>query len=152
MFATRKLLVDGVQPFSEAANLRFYYNSDYQMVSLGNKEGDIYYLYLEKGEHTLSLQATLGDYGSAISRVNKVVDKLNDLYLRIIAITTTNPDDYTDYKIYGDNSRLGTDQNGEKIDLQKVMSSCAIELNSVSKYITELTGEKSSLNNVWRIC
>lgn len=148
MFATRKLLVDGVQPFSEAANLRFYYNSDYQMVSLGNKAGDIYYLYLEKGEHTLSLQATLGDYGSAISRVNKVVDKLNDLYLRIIAITTTNPDDYTDYKIYGDNSRLGTDQNGEKIDLQKVMSSCAIELNDVSKYITELTGEKSSLNNV----
>lgn len=148
MFATRKLLVDGKQPFNEAANLRFYYNSDYQMVSLGNKEGEIYYLYLEPGEHTLTLQATLGDYGSAISRVNKVVDKLNDLYLRIIAITTTNPDDYTDYNIYGEKSRLGVDQNGEKIDLQKILSSCAIELNEVSKYITELTGEKSSLNNV----
>lgn len=148
MFATRKLLVDGVQPFDEAANLRFYYNSDYQMVTLGNDEGETYYLYLEEGSHTLSLQATLGDYGSAISRVNKVVDKLNELYLKIIAITTTNPDDYTDYKIYGENSRLGYDENGEKIDLQKIFSDCAIELNDVSKYITKLTGEKSSLNNV----
>lgn len=148
MFATRKLLVDDVQPFDEAANLRFYYNSDYSMISLGDQEGEIYYLYLTKGEHKLTLQATLGDYGSAISRVNKVVDKLNSLYLKIIAITTTNPDDYTDYNIYGENSRLGTDENGEKIDLQKIFSDCAIELNTVSKYITELTGEKSSLNNV----
>lgn len=151
MFATRKLYVDGVQPFEEAANLRFYYNSEYNLVSLGTGEGDnqeIYYLYLEPGEHTISLQATLGDYASAISRVNKVVDDLNNIYLKIIAITTTSPDDYTDYGIYGDNNRLGNDINGNPIDVQKIFSDAAVELNSISQYITKLTGEKSSLNNV----
>ncbi len=147
MFATRILYVDGEQPFKEAANLRFFYNSKYQLVSLGNEDGELYYVYLEPGDHTLSLQASLGDYGSAISRVNNVIDKLNSLYLKIIAITTTNPDKYTDYKLTGDNNRLGYDENGDPIDLQQILSDCAIELNAVSKYITELTGEKSSLNN-----
>lgn len=148
MFATRKLLVDGTQPFKEAENLRFFYNSEYNIVSLGNKEGEKYYVYLEAGEHTLSLQASLGDYGSAISRVNKVVDKLNSLYLKIISITTTNPDDYTDYGLTGENNRLGNDENGNPVDMKAIFAECAVELNEVSRYITKLTGEKSSLNNV----
>ena len=151
MFATRKLYVDGTQPFAEAANLRFFYNSEYSLVSLGTGEGDekeIYYLYLTEGEHTISLQATLGDYASAISRVNKVVDKLNSIYLKIISITTTNPDEYTDYGIYGDNNRLGNDIDGNPIVVEQIMADAAVELNEVSQYITKLTGEKSSLNNV----
>lgn len=154
MFATRKLLVNGEQPFKEAANLRFYYSSEYQIISLGskpNEESDVvqpYYVYLEAGENTISLQASLGDYGQAISRVNKVIDKLNSIYLKIIAITTTNPDDYTDYKLTGDNNRLGLDEDGKPIDLKQIFSDCAVELNDVSQYITKLTGEKSSLNNV----
>jgi len=151
MFATRKLYVDGNQPFAEAENLRFYYNSEYSLVTLGSGEGEeqeTYYIYLDEGTHTITLQATLGDYASAISRVNQVVDKLNDIYLKIIAITTTSPDDYTDYGIYGENSRLGNDEEGNPIDVQKIFSDAAIEINSISQYITKLTGEKSSLNNV----
>lgn len=148
MFATRRLYVDNELPFTEAENLRFYYNSEYSIVSLGNSDNEVYYLYLTPGSHTITLQATLGDYGSPISRVNKVVDKLNSLYLKIIAIATTNPDDYTDYKLYGENNRLGLDSNGRPIDVQKIFSDCAIELNAISQYITDLTGEKSSLNNV----
>ena len=46
MFATRKLYVDGVQPFEEAANLRFYYNSEYNLVSLGTGAGKIGQLHV----------------------------------------------------------------------------------------------------------
>ena len=145
LFATRRLLVDGVQLFNEAANCRFYYDSDYSITTLGDTEGNPYYIYLTAGTvHTISLQATLGEYGEAISSVQDVVDKLNALYLKIIAITTANPDDYADYNLY---------PYGEKgcrldVDMQKIFSDCAIQLNEVSKYITNLTGEKSSLNNV----
>lgn len=146
MFSTRKLLVDGVQPFSEAANCRFYYNSKYSIVTVGDEKGNGYYVYLEAGSHTLGLQATLGDYGQSLSRVQQVIDDLNNLYLRIIAITTTNPDDYSNYYLYGSNARLANDSLGR--DMQTIFSDCAVELNAVSKEITKLTGEKSSLNNV----
>ena len=140
LFTTRRLLIDGVQPFNEAANSRFYYNSEYSVVTIGDNEGNPYYVYLEKGEHVIALQATLGEYGKAISEVQEVINNLNELYLKIIAITTANPDEYADYKLYGDNKRLD-------VDMQKIFSDAAISLNEVSKYITELTGEKSSLNN-----
>lgn len=144
MFATRKLLVDGVQPFNEAASCRFYYNSNYSMTTVGDADGNPYYIYLTAGTHAITLQATLGDYGKAISEVQEVIDSLNSLYLKIIAITTTNPDDYAEYNLYpygASNCRLD-------VDMQKIFSNAAIKLNDVSKYISELTGEKSSLNNV----
>lgn len=144
LFTTRKLLIDGVQPFNEAANARFYYNSEYNIVTIGNSEGEAYYIYLEQGEHVIALQASLGEYGSAISEVQEVINDLNALYLKIIAITTANPDDYADYKLYGENNRLNS---SDPEYMQKIFSKAAIALNEVSKYITELTGEKSSLNN-----
>lgn len=140
LFTTRRLLIDGVQPFNEAANSRFYYSSEYNVITLGDVEGNPYYVYLEKGEHVVALQATLGEYGSAISEVQEVINDLNELYLKIIAITTANPDEYAEYNLYGDNKRLD-------VDMQKIFSDAAIALNDVSKYITNLTGEKSSLNN-----
>ena len=144
LFATRRLLLDGNQPFNEAANCRFYYDSDYSITTLGDKEGNPFYLYLTAGKHVITLQATLGEYGEAISSVQDVVDKLNALYLKIIAITTANPDDYADYNLYP----YGSSRCRLDVDMQKIFSDCAIQLNEVSKYITNLTGEKSSLNNV----
>lgn len=140
LFTTRRLLIDGVQPFNEAANSRFYYSSEYSVITLGDVEGNAYYVYLEKGEHTVALQATLGEYGTAISEVQEVINDLNELYLKIIAITTANPDEYAEYNLYGENKRLD-------VDMQKIFSDAAVSLNDVSKYITNLTGEKSSLNN-----
>ncbi len=144
LFATRRFLVDGVQPFNEAANCRFYYDSNYSITTIGDNDGNPYFIYLTAGAHTISLQATLGEYGEAISSVQDVVDKLNALYLKIIAITTANPDDYADYNLYP----YGSSRCRLDVDMQKIFSDCAIQLNDVSKYITELTGEKSSLNNV----
>ena len=144
LFATRRFLVDGEQPFNEAANCRFYYDSNYSITTLGDENGNPYFIYLTAGKHTISLQATLGEYGEAISSVQDVVDKLNALYLKIIAITTANPDDYADYNLYP----YGSSRCRLDVDMQKIFSDCAIQLNEVSKYITELTGEKSSLNNV----
>ena len=144
LFTTRRLLIDGAQPFNEAANSRFYYNSEYNIITLGDMDGNAYYVYLEKGEHVVALQATLGEYGSAISEVQEVINDLNELYLKIIAITTANPDEYADYKLYGENNRLNSSDPNY---MQNIFAKAAVSLNDVSKYITNLTGEKSSLNN-----
>ena len=145
LFSTRKLLVDNELPFSEAANCRFYYDSNYSLTTVGGADGAIYHIYLEAGKHTIALQATLGSYAEALSRVQEVINDLNDLYLRIIVITSANPDDYQDYKLYGDNPSLANDALGR--NMQEIFNDCAQELYEVSQLITELTGEKSSLNN-----
>ena len=50
LFSTRKLLLDGVVPFSEANNCRFYYDSNYSIITIGN-EKEAFYLYLTAGKH-----------------------------------------------------------------------------------------------------
>ena len=144
LFSTRKLLVDGVVPFSEANNCRFYYNSNYSIVTIGN-EDQVFYIYLTKGVHQLALQASLGDYGASLSKVQAVIDDLNSLYLQIIIITSANPDKYQTYNLYGDNSVIPGDTSGTY--MQDIFADCAQRLYEVSAEITALTGEKSSLNN-----
>lgn len=106
MFSTRRVYINGEIPFSEANAARFQYSSDYKIVTLGSEESPFYF-YLEGGKtNTITLEATLGEYASPISRVQESIDLLNDLYLRIIAITTVSPDPYQDYYLYGPNARV----------------------------------------------
>lgn len=145
LYTARRVLVNGNVPFKEANNARFYYGSDYSIVTIGDENGEAYYFYLEEGKNTISLQATIGDYGELISTVEEVLDDLNSLYLRIIARTTANPDKYQEYNLYGDNPSIANDSKGR--NMVKIFSDSAKKLNDVSETITQLTGEKSSLNN-----
>lgn len=154
LFTTRKLYVNGEVPFEEAENCRFFYDSAYSIVKLGDNEGNAFKVYLngqdkkvgnETVKNTLRLKATVGDYADLISQVQLVVDDLNDLYLRIIAITTANPDEYQEYNLYGENSRLEKDDKGRT--MEDIFAESAVTLNNVSKRLAEITGEKSTYNN-----
>ena len=144
LFSTRRVYINDEIPFKEANNARFYYSSDWEIITIGNEE-EKYLFYLKEGENTITLEATLGDYGDPISKVQQVIDDLSELYLKIISITTANPDEYQEYNLYGDNARISTDKKGRT--MEKIFSDSANTLNKVSEYITSLTGEKSSLNN-----
>jgi len=135
MFSTRRVYINGEIPFAEANACKFKYSSDYRMVTLGS-EDEPFLFYLEGGKvNTISLEATLGDYASLISDVQKAIDMLNDLYLKIIAITTVNPDPYQDYYLYGENARIqGT---------LETLEAAKIILENVSNRIIELVGDKS---------
>ena len=77
----------------------------------------------------------MGEYAAQISEVQKAIDMLNDLYLRIIAITTVNPDPYQDYYLYGPNARVhGT---------LETLEAAKLILEDVSKNIVEISGDKS---------
>lgn len=145
LFTTRKLYVNGEVPFREAENCRFYYDSKYSITKLGDSDGNAFKVYLQKGNNDIKLKATVGDYGNLISQVQLVVDDLNDLYLRIISITTANPDEYQEYNLYGENARLEPDSKGRT--MEEIFSDAAKTLNTVSTQLTEITGEKSTYNN-----
>lgn len=135
MFSTRRVYINGEIPFSEANAARFLYNSSYSIVTLGDEE-EPFLFYLEGGKvNTITLESTLGEYANPISRVQESIDLLNDLYLRIIAITTVNPDPYQDYYLYGPNARV--------VGTLDTLAEAKSILESVVEDITAITGEKS---------
>lgn len=132
LFSTRKVYIDGKIPFAEAQNAKFVYSTDWRIVTLGT-EKEPFYFYLTAGTHQITLESTLGDYGSEINKVNEIIDELTALYRRIISITGANPDKYIDYKLT------------TKIpNLLESFEKAADDLITISNRITEISGEKSS--------
>lgn len=137
LFSTRKLYIDEEVPFAEAQNCKFVYGSNYSIVTLGASEDKPYYFYLTKGEHEITLECTLGDYASEISRVRDVIDTLNGLYREIIKRTGISPDPFIDYFAKTEGKVFITRATAE-------FERCIGILQSVSKNIQEISGEKSS--------
>ncbi|MDD4211868.1 MAG: extracellular solute-binding protein [Bacilli bacterium] len=132
LFSTRAVYVDGEVPFAEAQNAKFIYTSDFSMVTLGTEDKPFYF-YLTEGTHQITLEATLGDYGAQIARVQNVIDNLNDMYRRIIAKTGINPDKYQDYQLTTKIPNLIT-----------TFQNALEELSDVADTINSISGEKSS--------
>lgn len=99
----RKLFIDDELPFKEAESLAFEYGNGYQVIKAGKKtDGKFtpYKVYLEKGEHTISFQAVIGEMAKPSRDVETAVYKLNYIYRKIIMITGTAPDTYRDYELF----------------------------------------------------
>ncbi len=94
----RYVTINGELPFVEAAEMEFVYDPDWVTGYLSGENGD-YYFYLNEGENTISMTATLGELTDAVDLVSESVNNLNDLYREITAITGTSPDLYRDYSI-----------------------------------------------------
>lgn len=95
----RLLKIDGKIPFSEAKELRFKYGTGWQEYQLANGD-ELYYIWLDEGEHTLSLEVTLGELSEYYDRLNKIVTALGDMYLEIVMITGEVPDTNRDYELF----------------------------------------------------
>lgn len=95
----RWLKVDGKTPFNEAKELSFPYDTSWEYLTVGN-DSEPYYIYLEKGEHTISLESTLGKQSEYFYRLNEIVEMLGDEYIKIIMITSEIPDLNRDYELF----------------------------------------------------
>lgn len=96
----RCLYIDGAVPFAEMESVRFPYGSSWQTMTLADKEsGEEYLYYLESGEHTLTLEVTLGEMAQALNVAQKSLSRLNEAYRKIVMVTGASPDTYRDYEI-----------------------------------------------------
>ncbi len=136
LFSTRRVYINGTVPFLEANQARFNYSTDWKLVSIGNSE-EPFLFYLDEGINEVTLESTLGSYGEPVETVRQVTNELNAMYLKIIAITTVNPDPYQEYHLYGDKARIA--------GLLESFEKNAKRLRDVSSKITEVSGEKSDL-------
>lgn len=100
LFSNRRLYIDGKVPFDIADNIRFNYSTDWYTQELTDTSGDTAYIYLTAGDHEISLEATPGDLGETMQRLDDIVYELNYYYRRILMITGPTPNAYQDYNVH----------------------------------------------------
>ena len=96
--SARIVYLDGKVPFSGMENVGFSYENAWQMNTLANGD-EVCRFYLTKGNHTLRLEATLGDLGSLLSDMEESIYRLNQMYRKILVLTGVTPDQYRDYHL-----------------------------------------------------
>jgi len=131
-YSGRTLRIDGEIPFKEAENIKFFYNSTWQMVTLGDGEKP-YYVYLTKGEHELSMEVTLGDLGEVINRVDECTRDINSIYRNFLMIMGYTPDIMRDYKL-----------ERQLPESFMLMSEVADRLDAIVNEMTEISGIKGT--------
>ena len=103
--ACRSVYIDDEIPFDALKSVGFKYDSDWQFATLSDSDKKPYKFYLSKGEHTIRLEATLGEIGKVIQQVQDSVYRLNLIYRTILVLTGERPDlnrDYEIQKVYPD--------------------------------------------------
>ena len=122
---TRKIYIDGAVPFAEFSDVKFPYGKDWQYADIGEP----YLVYLEKGSHSLRMEVVLGDFSQIIADLTDAVKQMNELYRKIIMITSTSPDTYRDYHL--EEQIDGFSQN--LFDMAKILNKCGESLDSAAK-------------------
>jgi len=130
VYSTRSLTIDGEYPFEEMKRIRFNYNTEWQMDVLGGE--DPYLFHLTKGTHHIRMMVSLGDIAPLLRTIESSVLQLNEMYRKILMITSNTPDPYRDYQL---EKRIP--------DLLEVFSTQADTIASVAEYLEETTGERS---------
>ncbi|MBQ3911791.1 MAG: extracellular solute-binding protein [Lachnospiraceae bacterium] len=96
---SRRISIDGAVPFSELDNYEFGYSQNWKIETLSDESGEPFRFYLEEGSHTIRMEVVLGDFSTIVGMVEDAVQRLNDIYRRVIKITGVSPDRYRDYQI-----------------------------------------------------
>lgn len=96
----RILKINGKVPFEEANDLIFGYSTKWKYWTFEGNENEPYYIWLDKGENTLSLVASVGSQADYYYRLSDIVKVLGDKYIEIVMITGETPDANRDYNLF----------------------------------------------------
>ncbi len=125
----RTLKIDGVVPFSEASSIAFPYGVNWNNTVFSDEDGNPFLIYLSKGNHTLSLTVTVGEYEKIIKRLNNVVSGIGNIYFEMTMITGETVDLSRDYDLF------------ELIDnLEQNLKNISRELISIKKAMLKISG------------
>ncbi len=136
--SSRSLCIDGQIPFEEVSRMAFNYNSSWQTSFLG--EGEPWLFYLTKGKHIIRMTANLGDLADILKETDKLIEKLNSIYMKIIMVSGTSPDLNRDY-----------DFKSQIPDVIEEYHNTAIEIESIIKEINERTKGQQSTTELQQV-
>lgn len=91
--------IDGEIPNTLLQAYSFPYEKDYTNMRTKDEEGDDLAVYLEAGEHTISLTINIDNIRHVLESVDVIMNDVNDLALEITKVAGTNKDKYRDLDI-----------------------------------------------------
>ena len=133
-YSNRRIYIDNKVTCEEMNQVKFYYDTDWNVVSPSDDEGNSIYVYLTAGQdHKITMEAIPGEIGDSMRRLNSIVSDINEYYRRILMITGPAPDKFTDYNVDRSIPELVDD-----------FSEISKELKDIKDNIESLSGEKGS--------
>lgn len=99
--SARMVYIDGAVPFEELEAVTFGYRNNWEMRTLGDKDGTPFRFWLTKGSHNIRMEVTLGEMGPILKDVEDSIFRLNQIYRKILVLTGVNPDRFRDYNLKG---------------------------------------------------
>ncbi len=141
----RWLKIDGKTPFTEAKQMEFPYTTKWEYLSLTDKNDELCYIWLDEGEHTVSMEITLADQADFFKRLSEFTKILGDEYIKIVMITSDTPDVNRDYDLYK-----------HIPNFNKTLKYCRNGLNDLSKDMQKAAGGNTtqvtaSIDNMARV-
>ncbi len=125
---SRRITIDGKVPFEELNNYEFNYEQNWRTDVLSDETGTPYKFYLTEGKHTIRMEVVLGDFSEIVGLVEEAVQRLNDIYRRVIKVTGVAPDTYRDYQIEATLPEL----NGELVAARDIVNLALEKLEVVA--------------------
>lgn len=139
MSVFRNIYINNELPYEELRNVRFPFGFGWENLTVADENGTPYYVYLKKGDNTIAFEATVGSWSEILQEADALASEMNDLYRRIIMVTSTNPDTYRDYFLE------------REIDgLQDILQDLSDRLAALADRFDEVNGEKSSQSELLR--
>lgn len=153
-FCSRRLYIDGEIPFKECEEIQIPYNTKWQLITISDSKENCLF-YLEKGIHTIRLEAVSGIYGDIYIKTQQIITKLNNLYNQVIMICGTQPDEYRDYKLDVELPELkqelfNTQNEVENIknEILKISGGSGSEISTLNSLIQTLTVYSKDLDKI----
>ena len=129
----RWLKIDGKTPFTEAQSLKFPYGTKWEYYTFADDKENPYYIYLDAGrEHTISMEVTVGDMSEYFYELDKIVEILGDEYIKIVMITSEEPDVSRDY-----------DLDKQIPGFLDTLTDCSNRIGALTKKMTGESGQAS---------
>ncbi len=95
----RNVYVNGEIPSASYENIAFPYGMSWEKLSVTGEDGMLCPMYLHEGINTITLEATVGNYGSVLQAVDDISYQLNNLYVQMVMVCGSSPDIYFDYNL-----------------------------------------------------
>lgn len=133
LYSNRRVYIDGEVICDSMDQVKFYYDSEWKVVS-PKADGENIFVYLTADtDHTLTMEAVPGEIGDSLRRLEDVVADMNTYYRKVLMITGPSPDQYTDYYVH------------EKIPgLVDKFAEISQELKDIQRDIESLAGSEGS--------
>ena len=140
MYSNRRIYINGEVPFKEAEQVKFYYDTDWNITVPQDADGNDLYFYLEAGTNQISLEAVPGEIGAIMGELDEVVYNINSYYRQIRQITGPDPDEYNDYmidsaipEIIGDFTTYARQLREKKAQIEELSGSGGTEAETLEK-------------------